>query len=368
MRTSARWMSPFWRGFGEAFMIVYVSAFFLLLSGRCAMALPYQLFDARSVALGGTTVATDVRNAPFYNPALMAVTEEEFDWYLMMPSVGQFKSDPDDVEDGLDELKKGADVADVAAATVDGVYEETNIRGFTALIPSPVLAGAAYFVKHKYQTLKVLGADADAQARTRAIDINENGFSIASAFESGFLGEIMVGLSAKLMLIDSYGYTDPLSEASFNLRGADSSNESDFNFDFGVAKEVGVWKFGFAAKNILKHDYHYGNSSDDYSIGPQGRVGFAYQSRYTVFEVDVDILKNEGVGDATDTQFAAVGWEWRMFPGFYLRLGANQNFIDDTFTTLSGGIGLHYFNVLVDVAYTKTQDGDGVIGQLGFKF
>jgi hypothetical protein len=300
----------------------------------------------------------------------MAVETEDFDWYVMLPTVGQFTSDPDHVEDGLDDIKKGADVAEVAARTSDGLYAETNIRGFAAVIPSPVLSGAAYFIKHKYQTLKVLGADANAQAETRALDINENGFSIATSAQTDFLGigEIMLGLTAKLMLIDSYGYTDSLSEAKLNLRGADAGNESDFNFDMGIAKEIGVWKFGFVVKNILVHDYQYGNSADDYSIKPQGRAGFAYQSRYTLLEVDVDVTKNEGVGRSTDTQFAAVGWEWRVFPGFFLRFGANQNFIDDTFTTLSGGIGLHYFSVLVDVAVTKSEDGEGAIGQVSFKF
>ncbi len=68
-----------------------------------ALALPFDSFDPRSMAMGGAGVAVgDAAMAPIFNPALLAVTREEDDFAMNLPTVGARIYDPENFEDSLD--------------------------------------------------------------------------------------------------------------------------------------------------------------------------------------------------------------------------------------------------------------------------
>ena len=63
----------------------------------------FGVFDPRSLAMGGTGVASgDASNASHYNPALLATTHEDDDFNLVIPTVTVGISDPNDLEDAMD--------------------------------------------------------------------------------------------------------------------------------------------------------------------------------------------------------------------------------------------------------------------------
>ena len=68
-----------------------------------SFAASFGVFDPRSLAMGGTGVASgDASNASHYNPALLATTHEDDDFSLVIPTVAVGISDPDDLEDAFD--------------------------------------------------------------------------------------------------------------------------------------------------------------------------------------------------------------------------------------------------------------------------
>lgn len=80
----------------------------LLAGSSVALALPFNSFDPRSMAMGGAGVAVgDAGMAPFFNPALLTVTREEDDFSLDFPIIGVRAYDPSNFKTSLDNFQKG---------------------------------------------------------------------------------------------------------------------------------------------------------------------------------------------------------------------------------------------------------------------
>lgn len=66
-------------------------------------ALPFGSFDPRSLAMGGTGVSSGTSaNAGYYNPALLAMTQQDEDFSLEAPVLGIRVADPENLMDSLD--------------------------------------------------------------------------------------------------------------------------------------------------------------------------------------------------------------------------------------------------------------------------
>lgn len=73
-----------------------------------ALALPFNSFDPRSMAMGGAGVAVgDAGMAPLFNPALLSIAHEEDDFSLVLPMVGARLYDPSNFLTSLDDFKNG---------------------------------------------------------------------------------------------------------------------------------------------------------------------------------------------------------------------------------------------------------------------
>ncbi len=78
----------------------------LALTGNITMAAPFGSFDPRSMAMGGTGVASGTgANASFYNPALLAGDSNKF--HLELPVLGFNVADPDELIKDLDDFQNG---------------------------------------------------------------------------------------------------------------------------------------------------------------------------------------------------------------------------------------------------------------------
>lgn len=337
------------------------SQIFLLLSGLWvgsnALALPFPELDARSAAMGGVGIAHGIRNAAYYNPGLAALEAESYDAFFVIPGLGEFESDPDNVEGGL----ASGDIAGIN----NKVYQKYEYDLVQLTIPTPFLGGAAYIADYTYHTAKV---ENNTDLIHRSIDLFEIGVSAAQLQDVLWARNVLVGLTLKFMLFESYGYQENAALADLNLDNDQLKRNSMLNLDFGMSKEYGVWKTGFVVKNLLARKRDYGFSGESFKIEPQIRAGLAYQSRRAVLEFDLDLVKNEEVGFGSETMLASIGWEWSIFRAFDLRLGYQQNLVDNKNARISGGLGLRLWSILLDFSASVDADGSGSYAQLSWEF
>lgn len=334
-----------------------------------ANANPFPLLDARSAAMGESNIAQSIRNAAFYNPALAALETDEYDWYAMVPSYGEVTTDPDKVKDAVKDIINGTgDTAKIISDINNSKYQKYTYNSFQLAVPSPILGGAAYISKYSFQTEKVKTELGSTYLEHRALDVFETGVSVAQLQNIMWFQNVLVGLTAKLLLIESYGYQEAIANADFSLDSNQVKRNSMLNLDLGFAKEYGVWKTALVIKNLIAQKEDFGNSNYSFSIFPQVKAAVAYKSRRNVIEADVDVTKNRGVGFGSDTRYASLGWEWKMFQSFNLRLGYQQNLVGTKKPRFSGGVGFNFWGFLVDVSTSVDADSRGTYLQAGWKF
>lgn len=341
----------------------------LLLLCLCALpvhrvfAYPFPLLDARSAGMGGVGVAADYRNAPSLNPSLSASEVENVDWMVFYPVNGNLKPSSDDFENNLS----------ITNAPQEGdQYGEYESSGLAIMIPSKVLSGFAFANERFFHSAEILGSGGNQIIRHRSVSIKESGFSLSRVMqEPGLpLYGFRVGGNIKLVQYKSYGYdTSMLSNPQLAINGNKfSDGSSAINFDIGLSRELGVWKLGFALKDIFRFDREYGDSGDQYKVSPQARMGMAYQSRKTFWGIDVDLSKNTEVAGQSETQYVAFGWEYRLIKPLFIRFGVRSNSVGDKSQTTTAGVGLHVGMFEFDFAGVKNDDDKGMFSRLLVKF
>jgi hypothetical protein len=357
-----------------------------------AMAVPFGMFDARSMAMGGVGVATGARYAAFNNPALLTTADEIHEWFVVVPTISQQIGDPDQVEDELAAFQQAATVLDGSNTlanrnavqthldALDGsLYRHSGNAAVMLAIPSRILSGAAFFNVYEASTARpVIGGDVLTAPTTYASTLAQRGFRVAEngvaaalpmEAEKGWMHNLAVGFAAKFMLVEAYGYEDTLRTAEVDINRTGLKTGSQFTFDLGVLKEIGVWKLGVVVKSLLPGNFEYGSSGDKFRIEPQLRAGFAYQSRYSILELDIDLTENKPVGFALPSQIAALGWEWQTWRWLTLRAGYQQNLTGDEAAYGSLGLGVIFGDaVYLDVAGFTGNEGEGLSAQLGVQF
>lgn len=116
-----------------------------------SLAASFGVFDPRSLAMGGTGVASgDASNASHYNPALLSLTHEDDDFSLVIPTVTVGISDPDDLEDAFDAY----DAANYETA-LDGAISTYNASADATALKANAgdVATAAQNIKDGVNTL-----------------------------------------------------------------------------------------------------------------------------------------------------------------------------------------------------------------------
>lgn len=76
-----------------------------LLVTSATLAVPFNSFDPKSMAMGGAGVAVaNPATAPLFNPALLSIADKEDDFALELPIIGVRVFDPDDFVDAVDDF------------------------------------------------------------------------------------------------------------------------------------------------------------------------------------------------------------------------------------------------------------------------
>lgn len=362
-----------------------------LLGAGSAQALPFGRYDARTVGLAGVGVATGSQSAAFNNPALLTTADEIHEWFVLLPAATYEVGDPDELKDGLEAFQDAAAVleGDPSAANrtevqnrldamQESVYQEEKSLSVLVAIPSRILSGAAFLnIYKRYNTQASIGGDdlndPPSYASTlkhRGIRVLENGFSAAKLLEDrkAWWDGISLGFSVKMQLVEGYGYATNIRTAETELDANQRRNGSAFNLDLGIHREWGVWNLGLVGKNLFPTKFDLGDTGEQVELGPQWRLGLAYQGRLTMLELDVDLMENKALGFEGPNQVAALGWEQNFGRWFAFRLGYEKNLVGTEAGSASLGLGFVFGAFHLDLAGQTGDELDGVSAQLGFTF
>ncbi|ROR34757.1 conjugal transfer protein TraF [Inmirania thermothiophila] len=385
-----------------------------VLVAAAAQAGPFVSFDARSMAMGGTGVATArPEHAPFFNPALMAAAREKDDFGLMAPSLGLRLADPDELADALDDWQDAVDRLDAAlaggdASQVQAAAQETLERtqriggrplqgqgglAFSVAIPGRLWGGAVYAagLAAGGGVIEVAAADIDelkdltdgdptdapsfisgdfdpqSAVEARGAVVVEAGVAVARKLQGEQKGWA-VGLTPKLQRVETFDYRLDADTADFTVDEGRRSFE-DFNLDAGLLGFVGEdWRVGLVVRNLLSHDYTTVRGNQ-VSVEPQARVGIGRSWRWGHIAADLDLTENDPLGLDGKTQYLAVGAELDL-PVLKLRLGVRHNLAaegDEEETVYSAGFGIEAA-VHADLAVAGNSDEIGAAFELGFRF
>lgn len=109
----------------------------LTLGSGTALALPFNSFDPRSMAMGGTGVAVDEPGtAPFFNPALLSADDNKRRYSVELPVIGVRLYDPAKMRDNLPTLSDNANA--LTASTTPLSNSSTTLSNNTATLTSSI--------------------------------------------------------------------------------------------------------------------------------------------------------------------------------------------------------------------------------------
>jgi len=301
----------------------------LLAGSSVAIALPFNSFDPRSMAMGGAGVAVgDAKIAPFFNPALLTVTREDDDFSLALPIIGVRAYDPEKFATSLDDFQKNDYVGqmDTAISNYNLAQTSTNLNAistnastlstqFTTLSDKPIQAefGAGFVIgipsKSFGMALYGNGWGAvggiikyrDDQTLQNFISMSNTVANTISTSCAGTVNNSAGCVSALLampitdtnpnpLITTNEFFTIDASVATPNVTSNFNSNNLQSSVDI---RGVVLSEAGFA----LSHEFNLMGS--DFGVGITPKVVRAMLLDYTA---DVN---NGSTGNATDSDFTA---------------------------------------------------------------
>jgi hypothetical protein len=215
--------------------------------------------------------------------------------------------------------------------------------------------------------------------RARFAVLSEVGVGLARSFD--WLGGISLGVTPKLVKVQTYDYAFTGSDIDDVVIDIDQNERSDtdVNFDIGVAKDFGLgWQAGLTVRNVIPRKYDLANSAehgDRFELEPMARAGVVHRPpfmKWVTFAADLDLTENKPAGLDTKTQYLGLGVEFDALRTLQLRLGYRHNLSDLPSGMDSGmysaGIGFSPLGFHVDAALAGNSDDFGAALQLGFRF
>ncbi|EBS4057512.1 conjugal transfer protein TraF [Salmonella enterica subsp. enterica serovar Newport] len=380
------------------------------LSGTANAATNYM--DARNDAMGGTGVASShYGTAALANPALLTHFGATDDFSLILPSVGAQVSDPDHLQNGVDDVKDAWDRYDSALSPDSAAdlkqqllkFKNTHASaqagvGIVATVPDSVVP-FALMVKswgtatvdgkvsnHDLQYLddvasgKIIPTDADRDALTsraygRAAVVSDVGISMAREFDADGV-KYSVGVTPKYQRIDLFNYNVTVQHYdSHDFRGREYRNTTTgFNADIGFAADLNAnWTLGLVGQNMVPRSIdtkEVNGLKETFKIRPQATVGASWHNTLVTTALDVDLTPASGFTSDKKRQFASLGAEFNAWHWAQLRAGYRQNMASSEGSAFTAGIGLSPFDVIhLDLTgLVGTDRTYGAVAQLSVTF
>ncbi|WP_183272400.1 conjugal transfer protein TraF [Buttiauxella sp. A111] len=384
--------------------------------------------ESRNDAMGGTGVASSRwSSAVLINPALLTSSQEGDNAGLIIPSLGVQMTDPDNLQDNIDDISNSAedylkytdiplrqlirnpslyrqlqnDAADLAGQLRDVKGEEARAKAGGALavsIPNGVLPFA--FVAKVYGTARVtsditqhdldyldgiangtvIPNPNDLQNLTskgfgRAAMVSDYGVAVAHKFDVGGV-PVSVGVTPKLQYTSLYNYSTSVyqyKKDDFTDSRYRNSN-TGFNIDAGLAADFGdSWTVGLSGQNLVSRDIDtkvVDGFKDTWQIRPLVTTGVAWHSDLLVLTTDVDLTETKNFKSEDNSQFAGIGAEITPLPWLAVRAGYRADMRSTESNVFTGGVGFAPLDLVhVDLMGLYGQDetwGAGV--QVGMTF
>jgi hypothetical protein len=353
--------------------------------------------EARSDAMGGTGVASARwSSAVLINPALLTKSQEGDTAAVLIPSVGVQITDPDNLQNNIDDISNSAedylnyanipfqqflrnpslyrqlqnDAADLAGQLRDVKGDEARGKAGGALavsIPNDVLPFA--FVAKVYGTAKVTSDitqhDLDfldgiangtvipnrndlgsltSKGFGRAAIVSDYGVAVAHRFDLGGI-PVSVGVTPKLQHTWLYNYSTSVyqyKKDEFSDNRYRNSN-TGFNIDAGMAADFGeAWTVGLSGQNLVPRDIDtkvVDGFKDTYQIRPLVTTGVAWHSDFLVLSTDVDLTETKNFKSEANSQFVGVGAEITPLPWLAVRGGYRADMRSRESNVFTGGVG-----------------------------
>ena len=388
----------------------------LLLSlalGSCVsgpvLAGPYA-FNARQDAMGGAGVSSaNYLSAPFYNPALLALSDESDQVGLLLPVIGAELFDEDDLANKADDFndtydefsaaynaygtnQSQANKARLESANAKATAELQQLSGATGYgragvgaalaLPFNLLSGALYlngyadaqaftdvsmddFTSYDYKgvTLTVPRNEEAIQSQVigMAAAVSDLGCSLAKSFQDGDM-TWAVGVTPKLQTLKVYNYVATAADSDLgDMTDSQYENsKSTFNLDAGVAANWSSgWGSALAIKNLIKQELdgpQIGRVQSRYELSPIPTASLSYRFAGVLLTGDVDLLAQKRFtsltgthstyhADQDDLQLAALGLEWNLLGWLQLRGGYRHDLQSNLDDALTAGVGLSPFEM-----------------------
>ena len=133
-------------------------------------------------------------------------------------------------------------------------------------------------------------------------------------------------------------------------------------------REIGErWRVALAAEDIIPHNYRT-SLGTIIRFRPRARIGASYQPGQRQIGADVDITRNEPLGDEQPTQEIAIGTEWFLSSPVRLRAGYRHDIQDNRDDILSFGVGTMWKRMAFDMALAAGNDGKAAAFQVDIAF
>ncbi|MDO6707428.1 conjugal transfer protein TraF [Photobacterium sp. 1_MG-2023] len=381
--------------------------------------------DARSVAMGGTGVASaSYLTASFYNPALVAHYDKNDDFGVLLPAVGVSLHDPDDLNQKVDDFQDVNDQLEAAINNSGGApVSDALVNQWKAALmaldegklKADLSVGAAVAVPNRYLSMNLFtqaqivslakanidpadlaGVDGshppdldNLQSDVLGIGggIVDVGLAMGKSFAIPTVSlpeqTVSVGLSPKIQQLIAVSFQNTVSQfddSDFSFED-EYRDDTAFNLDFGLAYQpMPSVTVGFSGRNLFKQELETNTpesptglagkfTSKTLLVEPKYTLGVAYENSWFTAAADVDLNEQKYFKEFDlATQYARLGMELNGWDWIQLRAGYSLSLTDSAEDTVSAGLGLSPFGVVaVDLALQYGQDNN-YGGALQFAF
>ncbi len=374
---------------------------------QSVQAIPFT-FEARSLGMGGASVATaDLATAAWANPAMLTNQRPGDDFSLLI-GVGAFVRDNDDLISDIDDFQAADDVRQVASDSGDLIGEATAtlemaniIKGIGGKdIAADVSGVAAMGIAFESFAMAVsirsdaIGAGTMTNLSSNPTELLDKSFNVLNvegvlateigvSFAKSFQvadRKFSIGIKPKIVDLQAFSYSEGILAVDGLNDVLDEENKADLGtfstIDLGLAMDLSdSFRLGLNIRNLLTDEFDLGVNILNFDT--EARLGLAYHNRLITVAVDYDLIENKPLlanpefGDLK-TQFLALGAEFNAFDFMQLRIGARKNIADNLTggskdTAFTAGVGL-WLGFNLDVAATFTDNSVGAFLQTGFRF